>query len=305
MLVTIKIGFFIDYSYAKHIESFFNEYDIHVSSPKKGVRTSEISYDIPVVFRPEDNVIAKMEEIRGRLLKLFPIDHTGEEIIFSYDNEEYDKAPFFRLQSTGNSASANITNNNSAMKTEIFCKACGLKRKELESHLVMDTSKLKSRYMVNIDSMFWVVSEKMAELMAEWNITGYQLKEVEHRGKPENRVPAYQLITENSLPPLSPNTKYYYFVSEPEERCDVCGIKGKVHYPYLYDQSDIENYTNDLYLVNEWASNGSYAYHRLLLSQRFRSLLLENKITRDVRSLYEDNYGSKDWFMTPVFIDKY
>ncbi|GIO35956.1 hypothetical protein J41TS12_08170 [Paenibacillus antibioticophila] len=305
MIAVNKLSFFIEYSYSKQIERFFGQYDIQVISPEKGVRTSEIRYQIPISFDPKENMKEKIEEIMNRLLNLFPIDRIGEAICFEYSNEDYDQAPFFTLYSTGNSVSANIIDNQSEMSTPTFCEACSLKERRLESSFLLDTSKLKNRYMINVDGMFWVVSEKMAELMSEWKITGYYLEEVVHRGKVDEKLPAYQLIINNSLPPFSPNVNYYYFVSEPEERCDVCGVRGKISYPYIYSKSDIENCSDDLYVLNEWNSNGSYVYHPLILSQRFRKLLLEHRITRDVRSLYESTYGPKDWFMEPVFIDNY
>lgn len=307
MIVVNKISFFIDYSYSKQIENFFEEYGIQIVSPEKGIRTSEIRYQIPISFNPKENMKEKIEEIMNRLLNLFPIDRIGEAVSFEYSNEDYDKAPFFTLNSTGNSASANIVNTGrqSGISTSIYCESCNLKLEVVTSDLQMDTSKLKDRYMVNIDGMFWVVSEKMAELMSEWKLTGFDLKEVVHRGKPENKLPAYQLIINNSLPPQSSNAGFYYFVSESEERCDACGVKGKINYPYLYNKSDIENFSDDLYVLNEWNSNGSYVYHPLILSQRFRNLLLEHRITKDIRSLYDSGYGPKDWFMTPVFVDNY
>lgn len=307
MIAVNKLSFFIDYSYSKQIEIFFEDYGIQIVSPEKGARISEIRYQIPISFNPKENMKEKIEEIMNRLLHLFPINRIGEAIYFEYSNKDYDQAPFFTLNSTGNSASANIVDNGkrSGISTDIFCERCNLKFKVVTSDLHMDTSKLKDRYMVNIDGMFWVVSEKMAELMSEWKLTGFDLKEVVHRGKPENKLPAYQLIINNSLPPLSSNAGFYYFVSEPEERCDTCGVKGRINYPYLYNKSDIENCSDDLYVLNEWDSNGSYVYHPLILSQRFRKLLLKHRITKDVRSLYESSYGSKDWFMTPVFIDHY
>lgn len=307
MIAVNKLSFFIDYSYSKQIEIFFEDYDIHIVSPEKGARTSEIRYQIPISFDPRENMKDKIEEIINRLLSSFPIDRIGEAVSFEYSNEDYDKAPFFTLNSTGNSASANIVNTGrrSGISTGIFCESCNLKLEVATSALQMDTSKLKDRYMVNIDGMFWVVSEKMADLMSEWKLTGFDLKEVSHRGKPENKLPAYRLIINNSLPPLSSNAGFYYFVSEPEERCATCSVKGRINYPFLYNKSDIENYTDDLYLLNEWESNGSNVYHPLFLSQRFRKLLLEHRITKDIRSLYDSDYGPKDWFMTPVFIDKY
>ncbi|MUG46415.1 hypothetical protein [Paenibacillus woosongensis] len=305
MEVINRISFFIDYSYSKQIESFFNEFGITVISPEKGSRTTDIRYLVPITFKPTEDMTDKIRIIYNKLINFFPITGIGEAIFFNCDNDDYNKAPFFAVNSTGNSASANLLDTKTPMIKETFCNACGLKLKSLESNLVIDTSKLRKKYMINVDSMFWVISEEMARLMSEWKITGYQLKEVIHHGKAENYVPAYQLIINNNMPPLSQKSKNYHFVSEPEEKCDVCGIKGKVNYPYLYETSDIKTCTNDLYLLNELVSNGSYVYRPLLISQRFRKLLIEQGITRDVRSIFDSNYGSKDWYMTPVFLDHY
>lgn len=58
---------------------------------------------------------------------------------------------------------------------------CGIQAKIQQSPLVIDTSKIGDRYMVNVGTEFWVISEKTASLMSEWEITGYTLKEVIHK----------------------------------------------------------------------------------------------------------------------------
>ena len=305
MEIINRISFFIDHSYSSKIEEFFNEFGIPVISPAKGNRTTEVRYSIPIIFNPAENMADKMRMIYNKLLNSFPMDGIGEAIFFNFYNNDYNRAPFFTVNSTGNSASANLIDTKTPVNTEIFCEACGLKLKSIASKLLFDTSKLRNRYMINVDGMFWVISEEMAGLMSKWNITGYQLKEVTHQGKEDKQIPAYQLMINHSMPPLSQKSKGYQFVSEPEAACDVCGIKGKVNYPYLYDASATRTCAHDLYLLDEWVSDGSFVYHPLLISQRFRHLLLENHITRDVRDLFTPNYGSKDWFMTPVFIDSY
>lgn len=156
--------------------------------------------------------------------------------------------------------------------------------------------------MVNIGTDYWVVSEKMARLMEEWKITGFELQEVIHSGKKEGQ-PAYQVIPTNILQAWSTEMKHYYFITEPEERCPVCNIKGRVDYPYHYNKLDLEqNPIKDIDIMTEFCSNGSWAYRPVFISKRFRDLLIENGITREVLNMYDDNYGSRDWLFRLVII---
>jgi hypothetical protein len=54
--------------------------------------------------------------------------------------------------------------------------------------------------------------------------------------------------------------------------------------------------------MKELKSNGSWAYRPVFLSKRFRDLLIENGITREVINRDDNNYKSRDWLFEPVVI---
>ena len=301
-MMTVNITFMIDHSFSIKVENFFINYDIDVVSPDKGRLSSTLFYEIPITFLENENAINKMKNIRNNLLKSFPIDDIGENVTFQYSDDEFKNAPFFKITSTGNSPSAHLSSKNSIFTDKLFCPACGIVTREVES-LSIDTSKLKNRFMVSVDGMCWVISEKMAELMENWNLRGYQLVKVKHFGNPEKSIPAYRVIAANSLPEWNSKMQHYYFVSENERRCDVCQVYGRIDYPYRFDQSSIEKCHEDFYNLKEWASYVNFAYHPLFVSKKFKDLVIEHGITKDVRSIYNKNYGSKDWVFTPIIVD--
>jgi hypothetical protein len=71
--------------------------------------------------------------------------------------------------------------------------------------------------MVNVESAFWIVSEKMARLMEDWGITGYELQEVAHKGPSSGKVPCYLLVPIETLPAWSSKMPRIYFVTEEQE----------------------------------------------------------------------------------------
>lgn len=158
--------------------------------------------------------------------------------------------------------------------------------------------------MLNVDTDYWIVSEQMLRMMEEWKITGYKLEEVIHKGSAENKQAYYQIIPQHTLPPWSSEMKHYYFATQKEGQCPSCGIRGKIDYPYHYDHAVLNGNYMDINIMKEWATTGAWgwAYHPVFISRRFRDLLIENKVTRDVRDAFSKSYGSKDWLLEPVII---
>lgn len=146
----------------------------------------------------------------------------------------------------------------------------------------MDTSKIGTRYMVNVGTDYWVVSEKMAHFMEDWKITGYKLQEVIHSRKKDGQR-AYQIIPTNMLLPWSTEMKHYQFIKRDKGwLCRRCNINGRIDYPYHYDKSDLEKYPiQDMNIMREWTSSGinGWAYRPVFVSKRFRDLLIEHNIT--------------------------
>lgn len=172
----------------------------------------------------------------------------------------------------------------------------GLIHREQISPLTIDTSKIKDRYMVNVGTVFWVVSEKMAELMDNWRLTGYDLRPVIHKGADKGKQPAH------SFPPWSKAMTHYYFATEEQNKCKNCRVKGRVAGFYTYNKEDIKSVKLDVFHTAEWSHKGKYVYRKTLFSKAFRNLILEHKISKDVRGVYNKKYGSKDWVFEPTII---
>lgn len=179
---------------------------------------------------------------------------------------------------------------------EIFCNACGIIQRHQKSPLVIDTSKIKDHFLVNVGA-YWVVSEKMARLMEDWKLSGLELKPVIHKGPEKGKQPAYQIVPSSTMPNWSKEMKHYYFTNE-HRRCKTCGIRGRIDGPYHYDKKDLINMNKDVYLAAELTSDVRYVARRTLFSKKFRDLVIEHKISKDVRNL--ERFGPRDWAFEPI-----
>jgi len=299
MKVTVRINFIVNSDRSREIEDLFVSYGIQIVTPKKG-KSSELSYNVPITGEDGLDLYSLVSTIINSLKNKFNVSHVGEFFFYECNDIEYEEAPYFLIKSTGNSNKSNIDDTGNALEYTTYCPECRLQKKTLTQNLIIDTSVLQKKHMINVGSQFWVVSERMAELMHQWNLKGYSLKEVSHKSKKNEAVPAYQLIPTNVMPPWSKKMIHYYFTSEEEESCSYCGVRGRIDYPYHYDLNQLSQIDVDIVKSKEFTSNGSYAYQTLLISKRFRNLLLEHKITRDVRSSFSENYGPNDWLLFPV-----
>lgn len=296
----VVISFFVEYKLHNKIEKVFSKYGIDIVTPEKPKRVTDIYYEVPFILDSK-NRLDTISTICNELKTKFNID-CGEMISYKFNDDDFNYAPLFELKSTGNSAKAFLSHKKDSVKLVSLCSNCGIQAKIQQSPLVMDTSKIGDRYMVNVGTDYWIISEKMASLMNEWEITGYTLKEVLHNGKnPAKSV--FQLIPTNILPPWSAEMKHYSFVTEPEKKCSACSIRGRIDYPYHYNKSDLEEHLiTDVNLMREWKPNGNIAYQPIFFSKKFRDLLNELNITRGVRDKFAKNYKSKDWLFEPVII---
>ena len=96
--------------------------------------------------------------------------------------------------------------------------------------------------------------------------------------------------------------KQYYFYTEKDRICKSCGIKGLIDGPYIYNREDLLDLKNDIYIVPEFTHDWKYVYHRTILSKKFRNLIIEHKISKDIRGIDDSRYGSKDWVFDPVIV---
>lgn len=217
---------------------------------------------------------------------------------FAFEESDYDQSPLFNLLGTGNSPDAFLEDHGAEFELEIVCGHCKLHKKHLNSPIVIDTSGLAYRHMVFVDRQFLVISEKMAELLEEWKMTGYDLKPVTHYGDQEDHQPAYQLIPTNVLPALSKGTPNLEILGM--RKCPECNLRGTVKYPLHYNSYDLTQTKHDFNVTEEYFVNGNTLTRMPLVSSRFRQLVIEHGITPDIRSGEET--GEMDWRFEPIAI---
>lgn len=249
-----------------------------------------LDYDIML---PNNSAI--FDELHDKL-KALGIKSITRSYSFSFEESDYEQSPLFNLLGTGNSPDAFLEDHGAEFELEIVCDHCKLHKKRLNSPLVIDTSGLAYRYMVIVDRQFLVISEKMAVMLEEWKMTGYDLKPVTHYGDQADRQSAYQLIPTNVLPPLSRETPNLEILGM--RKCPVCNLRGTVKYPLHYSSSDLHLSKQDFNVTEEYFINGNSLTKMPLVSSRFRQLVIQHGITPDIRSGEET--GEMDWRFEPI-----
>lgn len=303
MKVIIKVVFFADYNLEPYVKDLFKRYGIEMHFPQRLSRIgdNQASVEVPIQLNV-DCTSDEIKDICQQLMKEYQL-FVGEALFFEFDDDDFKAASFFKVHSTGNSSKAFLEHKKDHIQWETICDTCGIKKKVQTGPIVMDTSKIGARFMVNVGIDYWVISEKLAHLLEQWNMTGYELKEVIHCGKKE-AIKCYQLIVRVSLPDWSHAMQHYSFATEPNKYCHTCKIRGRIDFPAVYDEG-INRLANDFYTYNEYYSNGTWAYKPIFISKRLRRLLIDHKITRDVRNEFSSIYRSSDWLLKPIFINDY
>jgi len=87
---------------------------------------------------------------------------------------------------------------------------------------------------------------------------------------------------------------FYRFATE--EPCQACGLFGRLEGAVHYDRNVLDSCSADFYCTRENNCINRWYASRLVVSRRFRDRLIENTITRDVRNMYANTYGPKDFF---------
>lgn len=221
-------------------------------------------------------------------------------IEFIFDKTDYDSSPYFKLQATGNSGRAFIDSYKPKFDKNYLCHTCGVLSRNLISPLEINNSKIGKRLMVNVNEEYWVITEKLANLIFEWDLKGFELKDGISNNT--NGQKLYQLIPKVIMPPLS-NLMKYYFIDR-REWCSNCDLRNWFAGPFQYDASALQNLQTDFAITNELNILGSLAYRPLLVSSRFRKLIIENKISKEVLNLRDPKYKSYDWFFEPIMVNE-
>ena len=288
----------IDESSQDQVIKVYNRYGIFVGAPVVRKRNLKTSFN-PIFTLNEDVTYEQVAALYKSLEHELGIVSIGERFYFDFSDSEYEQTPLFTLNSTGNSPEMFLDDRGTLFSISTYCKQCGLMEKEQLSPLVIDTSQMKDRYLVHV-SGYWVASEELVALMKQANIAGYELLEVIHCGSDEGKQRAYQIIPTQMLPSSSSERIKLYFATE-QAPCK-CGLSGVINGPDIYDAEDIMNLHGDVFYSSEWSHDGRYLYRKTIFSRKFRELIINNHISREVRGEKDQNFGPKDWLFDPILL---
>jgi hypothetical protein len=71
---------------------------------------------------------------------------------------------------------------------------------------------------------------------------------------------------------------------------------------FHYDNSAISDLQTDFAFTKEYVFSGSIAYKPMLVSAKFRNLIIENNISNEVFNLEDKQYKSNTWFFQPTIV---
>lgn len=288
----------IDESNQDQVIKVYNRYGIYVGAPEIRKRNLKASFN-PIFTLNEDVTYEQVAALYKSLEHELGIVSIGERFYFDFSDSEYEQTPLFTLNSTGNSPEMFLDDRGTLFSISTYCKHCGLMEKEQLSPLVIDTSQMKDRHLVHV-SGYWVASEELAALMKQANIEGFELLEVIHSGSEVGKQLAYQIIPTQMLPVSNAERIKLYFATE-QPPCK-CGLSGVILGPDIYNANDIMNVNGDVFYSAEWSHDGSYLYRKTIFSRKFRDLIINNHISREVRGEKDRNFGPKDWLFDPVLL---
>jgi hypothetical protein len=177
------------------------------------------------------------------------------------------------------------------------CPACGARLKQIRD-LIVNKARMRGKDVSLTYSNEVILSERVAQLLYEAGLTGFELRPVHHYKKPYKGEPTlYQLVVTNVLPPMaSPPTEFEHF-----HHCDVCGrtsrfLKhthqwGKIQY---YEDTDVYYPRSVLEAAKDFNHTAEYfgelrvSHPYVIITQRVYRLLREHKV--------------KNWAAVPVYL---
>ncbi|MGA3600714.1 hypothetical protein [Lysinibacillus agricola] len=298
MKVELENLFSIDESSQEQVIKVYNRYGICIGAPE--IRKKNLKASFNPIFALNENItyehVAALYKSLERELGIVSI---GERFYFDFSESEYEQAPLFTLNSTGNSPDMFIEDRGTLFSISAYCQHCGLLEKEQLSPLVIDTTKIRDRHLVHV-SGYWVASQELVTLMKRENIRGYDLLEVIHQGPEEGKQQAFQIIPTQVLPECSTERVKLYFATE-QPPCR-CGLSGVINGPDSYNYENLTNLTGDIFFSAEWSHDGRYLYRKTLFSRKFRELVIKNNISREVKGEKDTKFGPMDWLFDPVLL---
>ncbi|MFJ8460384.1 hypothetical protein ACIQ57_14785 [Lysinibacillus xylanilyticus] len=298
MKVELENLFSIDESSQEQVIKVYNRYGICIGAPE--IRKKNLKASFNPIFALNENITYEhVVALYKSLERELGIVSIGERFYFDFSESEYEQAPLFTLNSTGNSPDMFIEDRGTLFSISTYCQHCGLLEKEQLSPLVIDTTKIRDRHLVHV-SGYWVASQELVTLMKRENISGYDLLEVIHQGPEEGKQQAFQIIPTQVLPECSTERVKLYFATE-QPPCR-CGLSGVINGPDSYKYENLTNLTGDIFFSAEWSHDGRYLYRKTLFSRKFRELVIKNNISREVKGEKDTNFGPMDWLFDPVLL---
>ncbi|MGY3185650.1 hypothetical protein [Lysinibacillus sp. TE18511] len=298
MKVELENLFSIDESSQEQVIKVYNRYGICIGAPE--IRKKNLKASFNPIFTLNENITYEhVTALYKSLERELGIVSIGERFYFDFSESEYEQAPLFTLNSTGNSPDMFIEDRGTLFSISTYCQHCGLLEKEQLSPLVIDTTKMRDRHLVHV-SGYWVASQELVTLMKRENIRGYELLEVIHQGPEEGKQQAFQIIPTQVLPECSTERVKLYFATE-QPPCR-CGLSGVINGPDSYKYENLTNLTGDIFFSAEWSHDGRYLYRKTLFSRKFRELVIKNNISREVKGEKDTNFGPMDWLFDPVLL---
>jgi len=256
-----------------------------------------MQYEIRVDYNPES-----MNEILDRLDAVREEYH-GENPEFSFEfvfsDSEYNDSPLYHVHSIGNNP-ALYKYNILKYRSEVLCDTCGISKKIQREPIVMNTAIFKKHPLIIADR-FWVISEPLAKRFQENDLTGFELNEVQHKGKEWTAQRAYQVIPLHILPK---QTIPLHFSHDPyvlKQKCPKCNLGGHLSFPPHYDET-VRKCLKDFNLTEEYYTSGKTAFRRMLISSKVKSILKDCGIVKN--EMRNARYwGEDDWVFVPVIVN--
>ncbi|WP_342405491.1 hypothetical protein [Brevibacillus sp. FSL K6-2834] len=250
----------------------------------------EVAYDIKLFTTILENLNSIYEESLGS--KSMSSTFRYFRYIYEYTDDERRNAELYRITSIGNKSELYLS---SKSKDELitFCPSCLRNKKVTKNELMFNTSVIKKNPLIFVDEHM-VISQDLADKFSEWNLSGYILREVRHKGSTTGQN-AFQVIPTNILPPQN---LIGQLSSDPQVKmrtCPECGVVEHLQLPYSYDRKVSQlmqdfNLTYEYYPINE-----ETVIRHMLVSKKVITLLVEHGIAHN-KTFSDDT----KWSLVPV-----
>lgn len=241
-----------------------------------------IDYDLRIPYEPAilESLMTKLSFVEDGELDF--------RLVFQFTEHELTTSPLFRVPSIGN-IEQRYTTNKGRYQIKPFCDTCGRAIYEKVGALKINTANVEKQNFVYVDSRL-VISEKIASLFNEWELTGYQLEQVEHYGERAKKRNAYEVIPTNILPSQKIPDEIKNDPIARKLKCPACGTGGHLIFPYHYSKNVSEVIADFNYSLEFQAVSEKRVKRNMLISRKVKELLIESGFT------------DEEWDFEPVIL---